>query len=687
MSTGELIFDTEGGAPTLRVFYYDQRGHLVQTASQNHLGGSDYETSVYNFAGELLSSKREHSVTSLGSQAEILTSYGRDHVGRLTHVRKKVDGQPEVIQSELRYNEIGQVKQKLLHSQNNGANYATSIDYSYNERGWGKRITSPYFTEELKYGDPSGGGQAQFNGNISERYWGHGATVSSNFRYVYDLLNRLVDGLSTTSQMREEISYDKMGNIMTLRRDNGSQISYMYTGNRLDALSGGISGTYLYNANGSAIKDRRDRHLGYNHLDLLQTVSIGDTAITYTYDAKGTKLRKSITMPGNLVQRDYIWGIEYNKSGSSLLTVERIMTEEGYLQNINGVYVYHYNILDYQGNVRSTLQIASGAAVVIQKDDYYPLGKRSPILISGVNSYLYSSKEIQEELGGQYDYGARFYDAEIGRWYVLDMLADHALQIDKSPYSFAWGNSIRYVDPDGLCPECELYRPHAGEGDSYISQGGATYFYSNGQWTRNGGMLQEVFIGKNKDETGAGASHFISHGRIAQVQAALDIIGMTDIPILSQLAELTGAGISISQGDYVSAGLSIGAMVPLLGKPFEAMKLARRVEQLAKVGKLKVAGQQLRRYERNLKHGTKNSGRANKAPTNPERSLANSLELPGNTTRRVGADKSTGEFNVFDEHTSGVFHGHSRTWGELSQDMKNMLIKSGVVNTKGKILK
>ena len=94
---------------------------------------------------------------------------------------------------------------------------------------------------------------------------------------------------------------------------------------------------------------------------------------------------------------------------------------------------------------------SAGVLEITDANDYYPFGmnhlKTGNAYFGGsYKAYKYNGKELQET--GMYDYGARFYMPDIGRWGVVDPLAEK--HPDLNPMMYANNNPIRFVDPDGM---------------------------------------------------------------------------------------------------------------------------------------------------------------------------------------------------------------------------------------------
>lgn len=349
------------------------------------------------------------------------------------------------------------------------------------------------------------GGTAKYNGNIAEITWktnyANADDKVRNYSYEYDSLNRLLNARyfakGTTNDQdyyNENLAYDLNGNINNLQRftkpPTGTNaqlidgLNYSYEGNRLtrvwdwsynnsgfkdDSNSYDTTDDYGYDDNGNMIRDDNKNIISikYNFLNLPTEIVLPNSEkVNYFYRADGTKVKKVriINQGGKTANEttDYLDGFQYQSfssysysSGSKLLFFP---TAEGYystdLQNnpYNPQSGYVYNYTDHLGNVRLSYykNPTTGSIEVLEENNYYPFGLKH----EGYNSlagnqsynYKYNGKELQET--GMYDYGARFYMPDIGRWFVPDPLAEKDRRW--SPYRYAYDNPIRFIDPDGM---------------------------------------------------------------------------------------------------------------------------------------------------------------------------------------------------------------------------------------------
>ena len=166
------------------------------------------------------------------------------------------------------------------------------------------------------------------------------------------------------------------------------------------------------------------------------TFGNGNT-ITYLYAADGTKLRTVHKTGSTTTTTDYCGNVVYENGTQKLL-----LTEEGYVTLADSK--YHYYLKDHQGNNRVVI---SSTGTVEETNHYYPFGGVFAVT-NNVQPYKYNGKEFDNKNGlNWYDYGARHYDAALGRWHVIDPMAEKYCTF--TPYSYCVNNPIMYIDPDG----------------------------------------------------------------------------------------------------------------------------------------------------------------------------------------------------------------------------------------------
>jgi len=310
------------------------------------------------------------------------------------------------------------------------------------------------------------------------------------------------------------INYDIMGNITHLERrgtvavlgtslTNGlmDNLNYIYDNNQLKVVgdlsnqSAGFndgansSREYYYDANGNLTRDD-NKHIvvSYNHLNLPNQIQFTQesASINWLYTATGQKIQKTITDANNVVtNKHYIGNVQYINT-----EVDFIQHQEGrIIRNLVGIdvsnnpiydYRYEYSLKDHLGNGRvffsdmnkdGIVEVAQNgnANELLQQEHYYPFGmgikgewKFVQPQIGGVNKYQFNGKELNEDFGLNWnDYGARWYDASIGRWNGVDPLAvDYS---SWSGYNYVLGNPLKYIDPDGMRVEGDFYAVFQGK--------------------------------------------------------------------------------------------------------------------------------------------------------------------------------------------------------------------------------
>jgi len=303
--------------------YYDWRQRVVHRKATNYLEGTDAHFYAYNFSGQETAHRHVHTgrvqLKPATTVQETTTTY--DHAGRLLRRTHSVNGSEPVTIASCEYDEFG----RLLSDSRNG-NAALTTGYKYNIRSWMTGISGSLLDMSMCYETGEYGGRPCFSGNMSSLQWQAGDGKERSYSFSYDGLSRLTGAAyldvssGQSGQYDTEYSYDKQGNILSLRRsglrDGGvcgiiDDLTYEYDGNRLRKVSDAVGGPYYkgamhfndgayadteytYNLDGSLVSDKNKKikEVRYNIAGLPESILFDNKKnIEFTYTATGEKLR------------------------------------------------------------------------------------------------------------------------------------------------------------------------------------------------------------------------------------------------------------------------------------------------------------------------------------------------------------------------------------------------------------
>lgn len=458
--------------PLARYGYYSH-GPLKRTVLGNNLQGLDY---VYTISGALKSINNPVSTSTA-------LDPGQDGYSLGPNAAVKPDAFKLMLQY---YNGDYSRGSSPIQSYNYTSAYGgTNLSYA----GLIKNVS--WYTQQppAQSGNPNYTYMYEYNYNelyeLSGAQFGTVSGVSGN---------AFTFGLQPQYKL-DNITYDKNGNLQTLRRyaeANGSggahlldDLTYNYSStlkNRLlkvadaSANTGGYSTTvdlpnqtnsnnYVYNEIGELTQNKQENYgYDYNAAGLVTRVyklNNNMNIASFTYNDKGLRHSKTL-YTGNFGLPLKVIYYSYDGSGALLATYTQDITDDfppvqvqDYaLYGLGRVGLYdvasgknQYELNDHLGNTRAVVVAnSSGNAEVISYTDYYPHGGAIPgrTYVNGTAyRYGYQGQEKDAEVNLT-NFELRQYDARLGRWQCPDPYGEF-----HSPYLAMGNNPVSTIDATG----------------------------------------------------------------------------------------------------------------------------------------------------------------------------------------------------------------------------------------------
>ncbi|HAS40555.1 MAG TPA: hypothetical protein DCS93_08750 [Microscillaceae bacterium] len=523
------------------VFAYDVAGNSV--GSTLHM--TDQPSQTFEYAYDNL--KHVTAITYPETAPIPKVVYQYNVVGQ--NVRIGTPNEPEKF-AKYTYNANGSLSQESL---NNQGGQAIQRSLTYNSPGWIEQMKSQFANNqaildlELAYTKGGYENASYYNGNLANISTKNGIVPANSFDYAYQYDGRgqlaVADYTTESGETAQDTMtnvYDLNGNITAKQTASGlTNFAYESGSNRLAqaSIEGNTVNSFQYNENGSVTSTTAlgITDIGYDSLTNLATsiTKQEGTQIDYAYNGLNQRTLKVVDDNQALI---YAYG--FNRL--PLLEVQQDTTQ--YIYGVGGLVsmlkeaVSYYMVKDQQGSIRAITDEQGQVKTML---DYTAFGE---VLANAYGDlslarYRFTGQEWDEETG-LYNFQARLYDAQLGRFYSIDPVLQYT-----SPYLYCGNDPINLNDPSGELAFLAIILIAAAIG---AALGAAAATYTGVKSGLSGGeLVGYIFAGA---AIGAVAGALSAAGGVGAFAAGSAAAAATTT---------TGAGIAAG----IAAGAGVGAVV------------------------------------------------------------------------------------------------------------------------------
>jgi RHS repeat-associated protein len=618
----ELISKTDAKGNVF-IFVYDLMGRLINK------NNSTQGTTTYVYDNGLNAKGKLVSISNnLNGQ---VSRFGYDDYGRIIINEYTFDN--NIYSRHFEYSEDGNLQTisypnnfKLLYGYN-GNGYLQSIhDYNSGDKIWYKTAMNTRFQiTDAHFGNNIPDNREYDNlGTLTRINMGSALDISYNFNlstgnlmartdniknfnetFTYDNLDRLIRVDNNYGMPMQSVVYNSQGNI-TEKTDIGN---YVYHTTKINAVE-------RINNFGTAIPIMQ-QDVSYNELNKPINISENNKTIDILYGLNDNRIFTTYTSNGNSTTKLSLGDYEVIEQNGKIV-------EKCYVYSPTGLIAINTKLLSkntsstvfvHKDHLGSLMAFSTSDQTIVDKRKYDAWGRsQNPddgtyedISIFDNTDRGYTGHEHYQDFG-IINMNGRIYDPAIGRFFSPDPFIQDPENLQSfNQYSYVYNNPLKYTDPSGYLSAAysnyndyyndDLYfiDPNTGErvnrnftNDEMVDQSMTAYYNRKENDAlltyavyKTGGFVsgEEPVIRAYSTAWLKAQNKGIGTEILDGFQTGLDIVGL--IPGVGELADGLNALIYTGRGDYVNAGLSAAAMMPLAGMAATVGKLGNKALKLS----------------------------------------------------------------------------------------------------------